>query len=1406
MDESVEDLNADDLHGDSFYPIQSTSSTDASARYPSLARHSAASSSSKRKAVDCSVPWRFCLAPLQRCTDASNSARFRELISKYSELHFRQRRSEAISRGRQLWSNLEERYGNLNENWYKIETDLITKEPHPYAFVNILIREDPAKGPPCRATRRINGVCRAHPEHNIRDLRDPRSRQRPPNTSTRLLMPKYYINDYIAFAPPRRELTFVGLNDNVKEEYLRDFCSAKGRREIVNLHIYMHPTTGSHMGMALVQFKTTDQTMEFFKQQGQNPRIMGFSAKLFVDTLGFWVTDEYKRITDEEPSFIPPRQKFLKKEEEIERIRKLIRIQNAKDNVFDNYEREELLFQAISPNGVLENESDDEQIFVKPAGARTPLGLPEPSSDSAHSSRTASRVSIKGITPNETPKAPVDRENGNHTPRPKSRSSSNTRGRSRSPNSHHRSRHFRNYSNYQVSPRRSRRDYENKRYSNGRFDSYDKHRRGQSRSPNRRRKSNSRRNDRDYSNDRTRSNSHRRRHRKRRSVSSSSTRSTSSVSDDHRSSRRRRKREENGKRLDNRNRRSSSRSEVTQHVDTINLCVQPPPAPNDLQIPSPFVPSYPPPTISAAQLSESVKSSLSECGPNDIQQIAQDVPTRVRKVERELGPFNLLDKTQRALMFKQMYTCEHGLFVVPTVRMFCNNSCSFILVNHYIEPDQKAIMRKDPRVTAIADAKAKLRTDLLVNLNTNICQKIETLMYKEVDRLHAEYEEEQKKLNTMRSKAKREEPKQLFDFDEQFRSGSGMGTKSMFGMNSLWNANKNILSTKKIPKKTPTSSHQKKKSTANAATSVRVSGDTSPISSPEASRSTSRMSANSQASSSVDSTSQHKQNTSSSSSTASDADSPTSGSYAEGNRQFAADNRTTEKFADESSSRLYSPSQLTAFKESMLDKDVYASLGVLPRKIQRVDYYEDSSSSSAAGDSDWAEQNGIDDVLIKRKKKAHKHSNKRPRISEENSQTTTEVPEAKRLRIAPEKPVEAKPEIEFDTENNVENRMDVENQIDVEEPAVPKVVEKVVEKVVKKKTSDVITIKLDDDNVFDEIKLEPKSPTITHEPLVVESVQPKKPKAARKKIPVTVSEELPKEDPRFANVSFLPRNPTQEAGILVSPMDEEDIRYIMMASQNVKITVQKEMPNKRKIERLIRFNNPFTANEDGNIIPPSHPVVAEGAARLRPWVKGQPKVYCEEQLIRTGRIEVTRKDEQAAQNRQEKRRELRMLQRNLVSTVGDCPIVRQNVMKFREKMLKFARSSIHGWGLFTLEDIQPNDMIIEYVGEMIRSAVADVRECNYTRRGIGSSYLFRMDEELVIDATGKGNVARFINHSCNPNCYARVIGRSDQRVICIYAKRLISKGEEITYDYKFPLEEEKIACHCGAENCRLYLN
>lgn len=69
--------------------------------------------------------------------------------------------------------------------------------------------------------------------------------------------------------------------------------------------------------------------------------------------------------------------------------------------------------------------------------------------------------------------------------------------------------------------------------------------------------------------------------------------------------------------------------------------------------------------------------------------------------------------------------------------------------------------------------------------------------------------------------------------------------------------------------------------------------------------------------------------------------------------------------------------------------------------------------------------------------------------------------------------------------------------------------------------------------------------------------------------------------------------------------------------------------------------------------------------------------------------------------------------------------------KFRRKLLKFSRSKIHGWGLYAMETIGPDEAIIEYIGEKIRHTVADVREKDYERKGIGSSYLFRIDSDCV---------------------------------------------------------------------------
>ncbi|XP_011083373.1 histone-lysine N-methyltransferase ATXR7 [Sesamum indicum] len=162
--------------------------------------------------------------------------------------------------------------------------------------------------------------------------------------------------------------------------------------------------------------------------------------------------------------------------------------------------------------------------------------------------------------------------------------------------------------------------------------------------------------------------------------------------------------------------------------------------------------------------------------------------------------------------------------------------------------------------------------------------------------------------------------------------------------------------------------------------------------------------------------------------------------------------------------------------------------------------------------------------------------------------------------------------------------------------------------------------------------------------------------------------------------------------------------------------------------------------------------------------------------------------------------------RNLLAAAEGADLLKATQLKARKKRLRFQRSKIHDWGLVALEPIEAEDFVIEYVGELIRPRISDIRERQYEKMGIGSSYLFRLDDGYVVDATKRGGIARFINHSCEPNCYTKVISVEGQKKIFIYAKRHISAGEELTYNYKFPLEEKKIPCHCGSRRCRGSLN
>jgi hypothetical protein len=125
-------------------------------------------------------------------------------------------------------------------------------------------------------------------------------------------------------------------------------------------------------------------------------------------------------------------------------------------------------------------------------------------------------------------------------------------------------------------------------------------------------------------------------------------------------------------------------------------------------------------------------------------------------------------------------------------------------------------------------------------------------------------------------------------------------------------------------------------------------------------------------------------------------------------------------------------------------------------------------------------------------------------------------------------------------------------------------------------------------------------------------------------------------------------------------------------------------------------------------------------------------------------------------------------------------------------LITFRRSAIHGTGGYARKDLTAGTRIIEYVGEKITKSEALVRcEAN-------NEYIFTLDDEFDLDGNVPWNPARFINHSCAPNCEAEVeAGR-----IMIVALRDIPAGEELTFNYGYDLEDyREHPCRCGAEEC-----
>ena len=122
-------------------------------------------------------------------------------------------------------------------------------------------------------------------------------------------------------------------------------------------------------------------------------------------------------------------------------------------------------------------------------------------------------------------------------------------------------------------------------------------------------------------------------------------------------------------------------------------------------------------------------------------------------------------------------------------------------------------------------------------------------------------------------------------------------------------------------------------------------------------------------------------------------------------------------------------------------------------------------------------------------------------------------------------------------------------------------------------------------------------------------------------------------------------------------------------------------------------------------------------------------------------------------------------------------------------MIEKRRSKIHGWGVYATRTIQKNKRIVDYAGEKISNQESLRRERRYMQRG--HIWCFKLTTRTVIDAGVGGNVARFINHACRPNCYIEIADGT----IWIRAAWTIRKGQELTYHYNTG-GEALIECHC----------
>lgn len=240
---------------------------------------------------------------------------------------------------------------------------------------------------------------------------------------------------------------------------------------------------------------------------------------------------------------------------------------------------------------------------------------------------------------------------------------------------------------------------------------------------------------------------------------------------------------------------------------------------------------------------------------------------------------------------------------------------------------------------------------------------------------------------------------------------------------------------------------------------------------------------------------------------------------------------------------------------------------------------------------------------------------------------------------------------------------------------------------------------------------------------------------------LATKERKPKKEKRSRKDRGRSTSPTADAPLA---QDVEDLYFLRLVAEKARrdaAGIVGELDD-------LYFPSPSAENDEGQSVGSSEPTCLrlEGYAKV---TEREKSTYLPQRNKASTAVDVSLTKGQSIASGRSNRVETRRLVQGIeahkksstaaagggAADAGD--ILKFNQLRTRKKQLKFAKSPIHDWGLYAMEAIPANDMVIEYVGDVIRAAVADKREKEYERIGIGSSYLFRIDDDHIVDATVK---------------------------------------------------------------------